>query len=65
GTPVDENPMTIALDSTRVPFFTGTSCNSNLILIFPRLDGHFYDVDKGVRDERREEEVQTAVPSGI
>jgi YD repeat-containing protein len=31
--------------------------NMNLNLIFPRFNGHFYDVDKGVRDERREEEV--------
>jgi uncharacterized delta-60 repeat protein len=29
----------------------------SLRLIFPRLNGHFYDVDKGVRDEQREEKV--------
>jgi hypothetical protein len=38
-------------------YFLIKSNNNVTKLIFPRFNGHFYDVDKGVRDERREEEV--------
>ena len=51
---IEQNELTAV---TRIRALVSHFSVSVVPLNLPRFNGHFYDVEKGVRDEQREEEV--------